>query len=730
MLEEEQTLPKSAAEPAGERPLPPEVPQEGSPKQSVPSDHVPRTFAFLSMFVFPVVYCIASILIARAMRQIKKECQSGECQTASHYISTSVAGQISPCNDFYQYTCQNWKVNYAEHLTAEVTLSNLSDYFNGTGVNTENFEKATNTYASCTASFASAKDQSIAHILNFVNGNLNLDWPNEPTNIGITQLYEVIIKLQLRYNIYPFFTLHFNDGLEKLTISAAGRYHPWYMRHPNTAKPTFRRDLIAQIIGATNLTVNPAVVGNIISIEDAISDISTTDEAHLLSKIKVLAQDQFQFSWNLMNAIRDYLPQAQKRIFIGKTLAHWNQVDALRKSFALLNDQGNVSAVANYIAWAVIEVLGRRTSRSVRQIMVAVCSQHNVVNVAEPSLGHNVCYYQTYQLFALVLDRQMYLRMDLSVIAFFNDAMKTVKLFAKGLLEELFWMDKETVKRLQKQVDIITTDVGIIKRFRYVDVEDAYDHLTFIDQNEVFTKNYLDITSKLNDRLIDKNFRYTYAPSLWSIHPQARYVAAYWTFYIPLSLLRKPLFVMGDFPLAIIYGSLISQVVMELFMEGYRNRKLLAWSFATAQQFKIYMDCYNNGYSNATFALEDPPMAYFRSTALTKTFQMYRLEAHKRGKSYRLPNSNLTAQQLFFVAACLHMCTRNQAEEGEKAALCNLPLRRVRAFSKAFACSRSHHLGMLRLNCSQFKIIDELFAFKFEHVIETSLSVQGDEKGD
>ncbi|CAN7937691.1 unnamed protein product [Ixodes hexagonus] len=744
MAGDEQALPSSAAPPAKKQPRPTgaakppsqHAPMEGAEDaatliEPIPTDPLARILALTSIFVLPVTFCIVFVLIANTLRQVETECRTEGCRVASHYISTSVAGKLNPCNDFYQYTCQGWKAHYPEHLNAHTTLVNLSEYFSGTGVATENFEKAANTLASCTTSFSKAPDQSINPILNFVNGDLKLNWPRGPAAITVQQVYDVIVKLQLRYNIYPFFALRFNKGLEKLTISAAERHQPWYMRYPDTAKPAFRDALITAVVSAMSLTLDPVVIGQIINVEDELNRVATTSDDYMLAKVKVFSQDEFKLTWNMMNAVYAYLPDAKRRIFLQKTKVHAKQPMALRAISIMLNWPGNASAVANYIAWAVIDILGRRTSRSIRQAILAVSNQHGVAGIARPSLRPDVCYYETYRLFNLVLDRQMYLRMDDDVSALFHEALKTVKLFVKGILEELYWMDRVTVKRLQKRLDGFTNAIGLLARFKYVDVEDAYDNLPFIDQDEVFTKNYLDIKSKLNERLLEKNFRYKYVPSLWSIVPHVRYVLDHRAFYIPLSVLLKPLFVMNkEFPLALIYGRIIAQAVTEFFVEGYRSHKLRAtdaWSDATERQFEIYMDCYNNGFKDATLQLHDPAMAYFRSGALNKAFQMYQLEAYKKGKSYMLLGSNLTAPQLFFVATCLDLCTRVEVEESHLAALCNLPLRRVKAFSRAFRCAPSDRLGHLRMNCSQFRIIKELFAFKFDDIIETSLSVQDDE---
>lgn len=684
----------------------------------------PRLFALVGIFVLPIVYSGICIMVYNLTKISDKVCAIDDCLHAANYVSTSMSWKVSPCQDFYKFSCDGWKKGFVKDVDASTSLMTLPEFFNDTGVDSDNFRKATQALESCTDSFK-RQDNSIQDIRKFVNEQLNLSWPNVSTTITTQNIYSVVVVLQLFYDIHPFFVLSFTSGLGEMQISTADKYHPWYRRYSSTATKPFRESLIRGVLAKMNLTATNTVVQNIIRIEDIVDTISSQNGEAVLGGINVFSQEKLKYSWNLFNAIRNHLPEKQQQRLVSKTLIRVPSLEALNETLTIMNTKPE--EIANYVGWVVVETLGRRTSPALRMAMESVSETFGMKDISDHIFRQDVCYYESYRLFALVLDRNMYLRFDRSEFEFFNGIFATLKEFVKAVLEDFYWMDEETVRRVRRSLRFFVSEVGVLTRFRYKHVEGAYDLLPDVDSTEPFTKLYLQIHRDLNQLLLDKSYHYVYPRSVWAAIPKVRYIKSFEVLFLPLSLLMKPLFGLEPFSLALVYGHIVSQLSWTIFAEGYQNhayRGQNSWTYVTERQFRIYMDCFSSGFHNKTLVLDEPALAFFRSRALTKAFQLFTVSAFLRGGDYSLSKVNLTTSQLFFVGACLDFCTRSEEREDKEAAMCNLPMRRVKAFSRVFSCGPTDSLSQLRLQCSQFRVIDKLFYFKLDDVIETSLSMK------
>ncbi|KAK8763721.1 hypothetical protein V5799_033674 [Amblyomma americanum] len=669
----------------------------------IPVPALPMVLSLLGMSALPVLYCLSSVLFAFLVEPYDSACNSEVCFTAGDYLKRSVDERVKPCVNFYDFVCSGWDQEYINDASSSLTLVNLSVYLPGESNNPPNIVKAKSFYKSCESSFKEQMDTSIDDLKAFIKNDLRFDWPNVLPNITIDELYRIVVELQLSYFVHPFFIMTFDSGMVTLSVSTGERYHPWYLHYANTAQSSFRLQLINDVLNAVFPQALPvATASNITTLEDKLSAIRISEDELLVVRMKVLSQNPFVKGWPLLHAIGNFLDSAQKRLLSRKVTIRVGDFAALSETLIMISDPKYVQAVASYVVWVIVETLGRRTSPALRKIMKDTSVRLKTTNVTDHVFRGDVCYHETYRLFALLLDRHMYEKFDKTTLVRYENVVDTVKLFMRAQLEDLFWMDEATVRSMQKRIREVISEVGILSRFRYRDVEEPYNRLPDIDSTMPFTTLYVSVSATLNQFVREKAYRYVYPSEVWSSVPTVRYVYPHNLLFVPLSILMPPLFARDNFPTALSYGRIVTQIAYAIYYEGYYSNKYRGaetWNLPTERKFNSYMDCYNKAFNNVTYEMWDPAESFFRSGALLKAFQMFKIARVPSG-DFVLPSISLTPIQLFFVGSCLDQCTRNDEERLRRKALCNWPMRRTKIFQEAFHCSPTDPLGHLPVKCS------------------------------
>ncbi|KAH7969573.1 hypothetical protein HPB52_019723 [Rhipicephalus sanguineus] len=667
----------------------------------VSAPYLPRILSMMGMSVLPVTYCLLSVLFAEIVKPQDVVCVSEACRSTAEFIKSSIDVRVRPCSDFYEFVCSGWESTYPTDAYAMITLVNLSAYMPSGTNHPPNIIKAISFHQSCATSFAGPPDSSIDEIKRFLTSDLRFNWPTVlPSS---QEFFRILVELQLSYLIHPFVEMSFDSGMNTLRMEIEDRYHPWYLRYAATSNLNFRSHLMDDVLGEVfQQTLSVGIVSKIIYVEDEIRTATTGDDEFLVLRLRVLSQDSFQGSWPLLRALGNYFDPAQKRLLINKVVARVSDLAILKKTLSLMNDKSTLPAMSSYMAWVVVETLGRHTSPALRKTMMETAKRFSVSNVTEHIFRKDVCYYETYRLFPLVLDRYIYQTFDKGIISDWEEIVADAKRYVRAQLEDLYWMDAVTLSKMQARIRNLVSEVGILSRFRYADVEEPYTRLPDIDSTIPFTTLYVSVLESLSQSLRAKSYRYIYPRDVWSIVPVVRHVYSHNVLFVPLSVFMTPLFGTENFPAALIYGYLVTQITNAIYYEGYYSNKYRAaetWNLPTERKFHMYMKCYNDAYNNVTYQLKDPAQSFFRSGALLRAYQMFRTYQDGSG-SFVLPAVELTPVQLFFVGSCINLCVRNDEKRVMHKALCNWPMRRTKIFQQAFKCHHTEALAQLRVNCS------------------------------
>ncbi|XP_075543281.1 membrane metallo-endopeptidase-like 1 [Dermacentor variabilis] len=710
---------KQQQEKAGDRRA--SVVDQGHESANISAPYLPRALSMMGISVLPIAYCLLSMMFAEIVKPQEQTCNSEGCQATSEYIKRSIDERVRPCSDFYEFVCRGWEHWYTTDSSSTVTLVNLSAYMPSGTNHPPNIIKAISFHQSCEASFVGPVDSSIDDIKNFLINDLRFNWPTALPSMTTQEFYRILVEVQLSYLIHPFVVLNFDSGMTTMRLAIEDRYHPWYLRYTATANINFRWHLVNDVLSAVfQQTLPTRAVTDITDVEDKLSAVKTGDDELLVVRMRVLSQNSFRKGWELMHALGNYFGNAQKRLLSNKVVFRISDVAGLKTTLTYMNDASTLPAMTSYMVWVIIETLGRRTSPALRKVMTDPARSPKHTDVTDHIFRKDVCHYETYRLFALVLDRYMYQTFDKTTISDFEDIVGNAKRYMRAQLEDLHWMDAKTLREMQARIRHLVTEVGILSRFRYADVEEPYTRLPDIDSAISFTTLYVSVLDALSQSLRAKAYRYIYPRNMWSIVPTVRHVHSHNVLFIPLSVFMTPLFGTENFPTALIYGHLVTQITHAIYYEGYYSNKYRAtesWNLPTERKFRMYMNCYNDAYSNVTYQLKDPAENFFRSGALVRAYQMFRTD-QEGSSNYVLPAVELTPVQLFFVGSCLGLCVRNDEERVMSKALCNWPMRRTKIFQQAFKCYHTDALTQLRVNCSG--LLKAISARYYNVSIETS----------
>ncbi|KAH7955168.1 hypothetical protein HPB49_024974 [Dermacentor silvarum] len=676
---------------------------QGRELADISAPYLPRALSMMGISVLPIAYCLLSMLFAEIVKPQQQTCNSEVCQATAEYIKRSIDEHVRPCSDFYEFVCRGWEHSYTTDASSTVTLVNRSAYMPSGTNHPPNIIKAISFHQSCEASFVGPVDSSIDDIKNFLVNDLRFNWPTVLPSMTTREFYRILVEVQLSYLIHPFIVLNFDSGMTTMRLAIEDRYHPWYLRYTVTSKVNFRWHFVNEVLSAVfQQTLPSSTVTDITDVEDKLNAVKLGDDELLVVRMRVLSQNSFKKGWELMHALGNFFDRAQKRLLSNKVVIRISDIAGLHKTLTLMNDASTLPAMTSYMVWVIIETLGRRTSPALRKVMTETARSIQHINVTDHIFRKDVCHHETYRLFALVLDRYMYQTLDKTIISNLEDIVENAKRYMRAQLEDLYWMDANTLRKMQTRIHKLVTEVGILSRFRYADVEEPYTRLPDIDSTISFTTLYVNVLDALSQSLRAKAYRYIYPPNMWSIVPTVRHVYSHNVLFIPLSVFMTPLFGTGNFPTALIYGHLVSQITYAIYYEGYYSNKYRAtetWNLPTERKFRMYMNCYNDAYSNVTYQLKDPAESFFRSGALVRAYQMFRAD-QEGASNYVLPAVELTPVQLFFVSSCLDMCVRNDEKRVMHKALCNWPMRRTKIFQQAFKCYHTEALTQLRVNCS------------------------------
>ncbi|KAH8041549.1 hypothetical protein HPB51_016994 [Rhipicephalus microplus] len=673
----------------------------GHDMSDVSAPYLPRILSIMGMTVLPVAYCILSVLFAEIVKPQDSVCRSEACRSTAKFIESSINVHVRPCSDFYEFVCSGWESTYPTDASTMITLVNLSLYMPSGTNHPPNIIKAISFHESCATTFAGPPDSSIDEIKSFLTDDLRFNWPTVLPNSQ--EFFRILVELQLSYLIHPFVDLSFDSGMSNLRLAIEDRYHPWYLSYAATSNLNFRSHLMNDVLGEVfQQTLPVGIVSNITYVEDEIRMVTTGDDELLVVRLRVLSQDPFKVGWQLLRALGNYFDPEQKRLLINKVVARVSDLAVLKKTLSLMNEKSTLPAMSSYMAWVIVETLGRHTSPALRKTMMETAKRFRVTNVTEHIFRVDVCYYETYRLFALVLDRYMYQKFDKDIISDWEEIVVNAKRYVRAQLEDLYWMDAKTLSKMQTRIRNLVSEVGILSRFRYEDVEEAYTRLPDIDSTIPFTTLYVSVLDSLSQTLRAKSYRYIYPRDVWSIVPTVRHVYSHNVLFVPLSVFMTSFFGTENFPAALIYGYLVTQVTNAIYYEGYYSNKYRAaetWNLPTERKFRMHMKCYNDAYNNVTYQLKDPAESFFRSGALLRAYQMFMTDKGSSG-SFVLPAVELSPVQLFLVGSCINLCVRNDETRVMNKALCNWPMRRVKIFQQAFKCHPAEALAHLRVNCS------------------------------
>ncbi|KAH6936998.1 hypothetical protein HPB50_025087 [Hyalomma asiaticum] len=679
------------------------VADQGHELADISAPYLPRILSMMGISVLPVAYCLLSVLFAEIVRPQDVVCTSKACRITAEFINSSIDARIRPCSDFYEFVCSGWERTHTSDDSAATTLVNLSAYMPSGTKHPPNIIKAISFYQSCATSFVGSVDSSIDEIKTFLTKDLRFNWPTVLPSLTTQEFYRILVEVQLTYLIHPFVVLSFDSGMSTLKLAIEDRYHPWYLKYTTTSNLNFRSHLMNDVLSEVfQQTLPVGIVSNITYVEDEITSVPTAEDELLVVRMRVLSQNQFKRGWQLLRALGNYFDPAQKRLLSNKVVARISDLAVMKKTLRLMSDNTTLPAMCSYMAWVIVETLGRRTSPALRKTMTETSRRFRATNVTEHIFRKDVCYYETYRLFALVLDRYMYQKFDKAIISDWEEMVDNAKRYIRAQLEDLYWMDAATLSKMQARIRDLVSEVGILSRFRYADVEEPYTRLPDIDSTISFTTLYVSVVDGLSQSLRAKAYRYIYPRNVWSIVPTVRHVYSHNVLFIPLSVFMTPLFGTENFPSALIYGYLVTQITNAIYYEGYysnRYRATETWNLPTERKFRMYMKCYNDAYSNVTYQLRDPAQSFFRSGALLRAYQMFRADRDGSGNVV-LPAVELTPVQLFFVSSCIDMCVRNDEARVMQKALCNWPMRRTKIFQQAFKCYQTEALTHLRVNCS------------------------------
>lgn len=676
----------------------------------------PRVLSMFVLYGLPWLYWVVMSLMANALRHIDPVCKHDYCVQAAMYVQSSINMSHKPCDNFYDYVCDGWRESYGDDVNAGVTLLNMSQYFQRSNNITPNALKALDVLEFCHSSFSSVVDANFDDLQLFLKNTLRLNWPAR-TRGGVQAVADIVVYLQMTYDVHPFFHIRLTSGMKLLSVNVNERYHPWYLHYRLTQQAIFREKLISAVAFTMSSSVHPNLISNIIAIEDAVEKIAAgVDTKRQLIKIKVLSHREFNFTWPFISALWRYCRPRQRQLMARRTTSAVYAEWKLRAILTLLTNATHAEATLDYIGWVVIESLGRRLSPTLRRTMAQVCDAYKVSHIARLVFRTDNCFWETYRLFALVLDRQNFHSFNRSLLMDVDHMFGELVRRVKNALYVLPWMDQTTRRRMVKRLSTFSCNVGLMKKYRYHGVEAVYDKLEELNPDDSFLNVSLRITKLLNMHYLSLSFRGSYPPQVWSAVPAIRFVHDHDTVFVPTSMVVLPLYERSTVPISLLYGRAAVQMAMAIFHEGYRSHTAMAdtaWTFVTERRFQVFTECVTKGFDNKTTLLGDPALAFLRVAALRIAFQMYQLSTLKVRKDTVLHLENattpLTAHQLFFIGSCLDLCTRDEEQLNEMMALCNLPMRRLKRFAEAFSCDSGDKLGPLYFPCTPLRLAKQYY---------------------
>ncbi|XP_064481480.1 uncharacterized protein LOC135394595 [Ornithodoros turicata] len=688
--------------------------QEGS---GYCSNFVSRILSKLGVFVLPWLYCLIMYVISRYMSREDELCLNNSCKTASSYVRASINTSLNPCDNFYDYVCQGWMKNFQNDIDSATSMLTFPLYFNSSDNASGNVAKALRTLKHCQDAFGAVDDSSADDLLQFLHNNLNLLWPQR-TEGGPQAVIDLVVYLQMTYDISPFFDMLFSSGMAQLTIDVNRRYRPWYTHYSRTRGKEFRKALITKVVASMSTTPYPNLVANIIAVEDSISSIdSNVDDTFQTLKVRVLAHSEFNHTWPLVSAIWRLCKSRQRRILLKRTRALLIATEKLESLLTLLQDASMTEAILDFIGWITVEILGRRLSPTVRRAIQQTCTEFKVDPVTKHVIREDSCYREVYRLFALVLDRNTYHTSNHTALARFESIFHNLQSRIALLLDDTGWVDTITKGGMVRALNNFGTQVGMLKKYRFKGVETRYSKLKPVDESNSFLKNFLLIARSLSSYLLSVSFQDTYPRDYWTVIAKVRYLETVNTIFVPLSTVKSKLHGDDPVPLSLLYGSTVLQMAVATFNEGYLGYTGImetAWSSVTQHRFDVFMSCFRNNFDSRGPIPDNPTAYYIRLLALRTVFHMYRLAVQRQKGDTVLLTSNdplkrLSAHQLFFVTTCLNLCTRDEENMDQFSRLCNLPMRRIKSFSTSFFCDSIDMLAIAPFNCTPLRLAQDYY---------------------
>ncbi|XP_012285155.1 neprilysin-11 [Orussus abietinus] len=698
-------------------------------------------------------FIIANVAIAEpgpGFSRPRDVCTNPACRAAADEFLKNMNPAVSPCTDFFDYACGNFKnhhpldpkegtIDYSMKIKTQIN-NRLREIAESPVKNTDSssLKKAKLAYKVCTNE-EDLEEEGIRPIALEINKQggwpmaMNNWTPGSRSWIDIEMSYISMLgeSAFFRVTVDPDSTI---DTINTLMLSPCTSMLPFYVRkHQEHHKDKIKlyRDFIIEVVKefVMFITLPPYKISEeaqqIIDLEIALTNIKTLSKANeIVETTPAHFQDEY-------DKIRHVTPNSKiiwadmlKSIFSQTNFNFAPTTIKLQNKgyfvqLAKLLDKTPTRVLVNFIHWQYVRRLIKNSGESMRR-------RYNDVR-------EELLYGKAQKWWQDCLDTNP------AIIAFIHQYLKnhaskksleTVgtmvdhhKSQLESQIEHTLWLDYSTRLALMKKAKSVTKFLGYPPWYKSSSVIDEYYALLEVTNNHFQNLlNFKKFTIYQTKRLLLAPVGQFPEHSIWSqsvLEETAYFISAFNSLIIPSGALHFPFFHGEDVPENVLYGSTGNIIGHELSHgfddEGRQytfNGSSLEWPPDTLQEYNARVKCFVKQFNQYPYKeLNEIGRKIYADGKLTASenmadttgmyiaFAAFRDRARKRNKDYKkLPGlENLTDNQLFFLSFANTWCSYTQPEKLLFMLLLKLPhsisrhrvigtLSNIADFAKAFNC--------------------------------------------
>jgi len=572
-----------------------------------------------------------------AIKNPSHSCKSNVCKNILDQMDLT----IDPCQDFFKFSCGNWKTQYprqkgSQHWTNFVRLDRKNQQVIKKGIedrgkythNSAAAKKAKKFYNQCLqrndVSLSDSKKQ-LDTIFSSVNFTIGSEDPS-------TDLAKLLGSLYTNFGVQPFFSLKVGindkDSSEHIlkvdeptfTLGARHFYTETEQEKTRPALITYMKDLFGLLENDKNIPDDVFVNISRLEFSIALQEAKPSQHRILAHSPSFFGLEQLQEKYKFLN-----WEQFLKTIIKSEdeeTISEDDEIDVISDQFLneiskeideLLKTDNGRKLVSLFCFWRLYDNLVMDLSQPFRLLNQRL--KEKIKGVSESpakKVTWKICIKATEDLFKNVISN-IYLveteAFDSDIVEHVEDILEKVHETVDNNLNSSSWMDKKTKKAaLKKSKDIVglvgypdmLEDVNKIKK-QYTNIKIKTTYLETILSH---TKNK-HLPAKIWSRLQKAVPEHSWASAPYKIN--AFYAASMNQILIPFGILQEP-FYSEDRPEELNYGAIGFSIGHELShafddngrrYDGHGNLKNW-WGEVAEQKFKDRKKCLEYQFGNYT----------------------------------------------------------------------------------------------------------------------------------